>query len=574
MKKGLLVAVLLTLVSSLSFGGVQPRPGAKVRPAGPPEAEPSASSDFVVHRVSPGVYAIGPGDSIGQTLSDYATNRSACHNIINFGDGGLSIGRMTAETSDATDRGTHYSYSADGGASWTPLTWVEGTRQGWGNIDQFPMAGGTEVTAAHAGVQICVDAARGANVWSCTPNGVATDLWPRLAVTDPFNVHLVTADANPPTTIWYSRSTDAGVTFDILDQTIFTLPGFQATWDSYDIASQGSKVAIVNATEGFFNSLDTDVLLATSTDDGTTWTDQVIFDMPGPGELPSGEEKYVADGTTACVYDNDGNLHVVWCNYLAIGDATNNPVTFYQIDAPLMHWSEATGITQIFPTVHDTSIVRPTNAFGNLVTQPDIAVDADNNLYVIYQQQISEQDTAGVNLQHLYAAASSDGGLTWSETRDITPGTGFDASFGSMADLVDDNLHITYFSDPLGGNFIRGNHALISVAVMYLSVPADPIILDVASGPADIPADYRLSQNYPNPFNPTTRISYSIPEKAPVNIDVFDVLGRLVATLVNTEQDAGTYAVEFDGSGLSDGTYFYRLTAGAYTETRKMLLLK
>jgi len=543
-------------------------------PVGPPEALPPEKGPALIRGVSPGVYAIGPGDSIGQTVSDYATNRSACHNIINFGDNSLSIGRMTAETSDATDRGTYYSYSADGGASWTPLTWIEGTRQGWGNIDQFPMAGGTEVSVAHTGMQVCVDAARGANVWSCTPTGVATDLWPRLAVSDPFNVHIIAADANPPTTTWYTRSTDAGATYDIVDQPIFTLPGYQATWDSYDIASFGTNVAVVNATEGFFNSFDTDVLLAVSTDNGTTWTDQVIYDMAGPGELPTGMTQFQADGTVACVYDGNGDLHVVWCTFLAVGNATNDPELFYQIDAPLMYWSEATGIVEIIPTVTDTSIVKPGNAFGNLVTQPDIAVDAENNIYIIYQQQISEQDTAGVYLQHIYGTASTDGGETWSTPRDLTPGAGFDASFGSMADFVDENLHITYFSDPLGGNAVRGNHEVISVAVMYLAVEALPLTTGITGASDGVPSDFVLKQNFPNPFNPVTTIEYSIPQNSFVRIEIYDMLGQLVRTFVNAEQAAGSYSVRFDGSNLADGTYFYHFSAGDFSETRKMVLLK
>ena len=85
---------------------------------------------------------------------------------------------------------------------------------------------------------------------------------------------------------------------------------------------------------------------------------------------------------------------------------------------------------------------------------------------------------------------------------------------------------------------------------------------------------YQLNQNYPNPFNPTTKISYQIANTSFVLIRVYDILGREVATLVNEEKPAGTYKVEFNGSDLTSGIYFYQLKANDYSETRKMILLK
>ena len=85
---------------------------------------------------------------------------------------------------------------------------------------------------------------------------------------------------------------------------------------------------------------------------------------------------------------------------------------------------------------------------------------------------------------------------------------------------------------------------------------------------------YTLFQNYPNPFNPVTKISYSIPEMSSVRIKVYDILGNEVTTLVNKEQSAGFYEVELDAKGLTSGIYFYSLTAGTFTETRKMILMK
>ena len=93
-----------------------------------------------------------------------------------------------------------------------------------------------------------------------------------------------------------------------------------------------------------------------------------------------------------------------------------------------------------------------------------------------------------------------------------------------------------------------------------------------------LPSEFKLEQNYPNPFNPTTSISYQLPVSSYVTLKVYDVLGNEVATLVNDYKPAGIYEVEFIPSSVkhqpSSGIYFYTLTAGDYSQTKKMILLK
>ena len=103
------------------------------------------------------------------------------------------------------------------------------------------------------------------------------------------------------------------------------------------------------------------------------------------------------------------------------------------------------------------------------------------------------------------------------------------------------------------------------------------IITDVEETPEKL-FTFKLDANYPNPFNPTTTISFSIPERALVTLKVYDILGNEVAALVNEEKPAGEYEVEFNSSfgnrHLVSGIYFYTLTSGSFTQTRKMMLIK
>ena len=88
------------------------------------------------------------------------------------------------------------------------------------------------------------------------------------------------------------------------------------------------------------------------------------------------------------------------------------------------------------------------------------------------------------------------------------------------------------------------------------------------------PEQFKLNQNYPNPFNPTTQIEYSIEEAATVKLEVYNILGRRVATIVNREQEPGNYEVTFNGSNLASGVYLYRLEAGSNVSTKKFILAK
>ncbi|MCX8010950.1 MAG: T9SS type A sorting domain-containing protein, partial [Ignavibacteria bacterium] len=85
---------------------------------------------------------------------------------------------------------------------------------------------------------------------------------------------------------------------------------------------------------------------------------------------------------------------------------------------------------------------------------------------------------------------------------------------------------------------------------------------------------YSLEQNYPNPFNPITTIKYSIPEDGYVSLSVFDILGNEVQKLVSENQKAGSYKVEFDGSTLASGVYFYKLKVNNFNSINKMILIK
>jgi hypothetical protein len=100
-----------------------------------------------------------------------------------------------------------------------------------------------------------------------------------------------------------------------------------------------------------------------------------------------------------------------------------------------------------------------------------------------------------------------------------------------------------------------------------------PSTVSVGQQP-NLPTCAELMQNYPNPFNPSTTIRYGLPVRSHVTLTVFNALGQSVSTLMNGEQEAGYHEIQFKATNLSSGVYFYRIEAGSFVQTRKLLLVR
>jgi hypothetical protein len=132
-----------------------------------------------------------------------------------------------------------------------------------------------------------------------------------------------------------------------------------------------------------------------------------------------------------------------------------------------------------------------------------------------------------------------------------------------IADFLIDSLFARY----------RNDSRLNWMQLDRMIRPPVGVTTDITKSPSKIDR-YHLSQNYPNPFNPLTTISYSVPETGHVTLKIYDLLGREVTTLVDRRISTGTYSVEWDGSAMPSGIYFYRLQAGSHIIAKKLILMK
>ncbi len=251
----------------------------------------------------------------------------------------------------------------------------------------------------------------------------------------------------------------------------------------------------------------------------------------------------------------------------------------------------------------ETAIFAPyiskSTDFGDswLTTYPDLGGDNACNS-ILFDPNDTSVVYAGMEGSVI---KTTDGGVTWDSTG-LTNTPFYFYALGYVGFIntlfaggsTNSNEFGLYYSNDDGDNWMQfqpqqnykgiSGLAIVSTAIpenyiLYMSTYGDGVLRmflpityvkdeDVSLG------NYKLFQNYPNPFNPTTRINYATPQISFITLKVYDVLGNKITTLVKEEKPAGSYEVEFDGSELTSGIYFYRLQAGNYVEARKMLLLK
>lgn len=182
-----------------------------------------------------------------------------------------------------------------------------------------------------------------------------------------------------------------------------------------------------------------------------------------------------------------------------------------------------------------------------------LALDAEANVYVT---GASFETAAGTDI--VTVKYNNAGSLQWAMKNNGSVNTAFNEAGYSVA------------VDHLNNVFVAGkNDASDGILIKYVQAP-----IGIQQNGNEIPVKFSLGQNYPNPFNPATKINFSVPQSGFVSIKLYDAIGKEAAEIVNKELTAGNYTVDLDASTLSAGVYFYRMNAGGFTDTRKMILVK
>ena len=319
-----------------------------------------------------------------------------------------------------------------------------------------------------------------------------------------------------------------------------------------------------------------------STDSGNSWV-KIYSNYYGILRLTAYDKNNVAilsyyGNSYFIIYTTDGGTN--W---------TSTPYSQFSFDTQLMKDGKIFACGNYYDST--------SNNHGSIYTSKDYGhnwhlIDTKYKMNKI--RAINKNDALAISNYEIYR--STDSGESWSIIRTSNDYFTYFDNF-AFKDSINGTLKIAYQlynSNDAGLNWAKSDLSLPtwgSISNMEYNNFGDLIIVSGEGMCIYKNPDYgyqgkdvneiteenmnvKLSQNYPNPFNPTTIISYTIPQSGFVQLNVYDMLGREVARLVNKEQQSGGYNIEFNASSLTSGVYFYRLKSGGFIKTKKLILLK
>ncbi len=357
-----------------------------------------------------------------------------------------------------------------------------------------------------------------------------------------------------------------------------------------------------------------------STDNGTTWNPTNYPNIPINKFLTVGSKVFAAVEGLGSLYTSTDNGQT----WISVNPTSTEPVRCLAVNSKgyIFAGTQNNGVGLSTDGGKNFNPVNNGNPEGNVrdmvINKKDevfIGVKGGNGVYKSTDDGASWVKTGMTTTYRVYQLAVNSNG-------DLFAGT--DESYGGMFRSTDDGISWQQINNGLTGNNISIPISIAQDGTIFVSEqaadsmrfhcqfsndngnswhpvnsPANSIVILVTIGPdgkiyasttnglyvsaaftavksedKQFIKNYALMQNYPNPFNPATKIKYSIPKSGFVSLKVYDVLGREVATLANEQKSAGNYEVNFDASKLSSGIYYYRISAGNYIATKKMILMK
>lgn len=510
---------------------------------------------------------------------DYQSNGGALQHIrVNPANGNIHVTYMLADDSTAAGlnnaRRVAYAFSSNNGSTWNNFSNVRipSRRAGFPTIDLLKGSNaGLPVIVNHNVINTAlsiqplayVDSPEGAGAFSelnAPPDGgFAADqpIWPYVAGASDGSI-VMAASRSTAATAHYTRTADF------------------ATWSAWtqvvEVTQSGGRYPVQANGTGrvgmIFNTSNGTAALGNwwleSTNNGQTWSTPVnLF-----GQRYVGTDTMNSYVHTDFVYNGNTPLFV-FSEYVLNAGREDEEISFY---------SQPTGFK--IAVAHDTTKYKfdPINQRFHALRLgwPSIGMSG-STIVVAYQAFQADTDRLGYHFSDLWYVASSNGGTTWGAPQRITNTPNIDERYPSVSKYNAPGQFNIVWSQKNGRSGLYafpGAADTVRASQMFLRI--SPIVfggtsVDDGKGVAN---SFKLSQNYPNPFNPATKIDYTVAQAGPVSIKVYNELGQEVATLLNETLAPGSYQVTFDGKDLASGIYIYKMTAGSYVESKKMVLMK
>ncbi len=546
-----------------------------------------------VYPYYPGTITNSPGVEVGTTHYDYQTNGSSGNRVALCNDGSKYVLWMNG-LNYPSPRHVYFNW-VDNQGNW----YGEGGGQvnrdvgaGYCNLD---IIYGNRAAAAYHSASagnpptystLAIDSdPPGFGVWAYynppdSLSGNRRTYWPYIAVDRNNRIHYVMTESTPaagdPQRFVYTRSTNGGTTWSpnppAFIDTVMVIGGV------IDASPVSDKVVIA---------------YPKTQDTSTQWYNDIVYILSNDGINWNFNDKvnvtnYNTDNDslwayTDCdvIFDYNDNIHIIWTAQWVTSEGI-----YYKTF--LLHYNSGTQqIHQVCNPWPDSLWLGGGCDFGawnRPMSKMNLGVYSDGSLNGIFatwtQFDTSDCSEGGYANGELYMAYTINGGQTWSApvnlTNSHTPGCfagECDSDhWSTLADKVTDSLRIIYINDKDAGGIPQTEGSNTENPVMYLAY-RNPLLSSIENESAR-PTNFSLEQNYPNPFNARTVIAFQLKEASPVKLEVFDITGARVETLVDRELSAGSHQFIWNASKVASGVYYYKLTSGDVSETKQMVLMK
>lgn len=538
---------------------------------------------------------------IGNTVYDLQTNATMQHRNYVFPDGTMNaVWTMGFTPANFTERGTGYNYFD--GTSWGPIPTerIEDERVGWPAVAPYGETG--EIICVHTsadGLLFSWRPVKGEGEWSTFglygPAGTGGLTWPRMVTSGENHetIHVIATlfdeafdDQDAP--LYYSRSMDGGLTWDPEYAVLEGVgpdysPGYGG--DEYCFATPvGETIAFV-AFGGF-----TDGVVMKSTDNGDNWERLPFYNSPEPFfDLTQVLPRFGGgDSYNAAVIDDNGKVHVAFGRMLHASDGAAS--SYYPYTDGLIYWNEdmppldsAMIGSDVFDLDNleangyllarvqdngDDTIIGVATYQASLTSMPQL-VCKDGFIYAQYSALSLGFDNSELNYRHIWSTVSEGDGM-WSIPTDNT-GDVFhifsECIFPSSSPTVDGEIRTIYqTSNQPGINQRYEGHDPIDNGIVDLVLPLHVGINNVDA------VLFEVGQNVPNPAVNNTAIYVNTQKTGKIQLTVNNVLGQVVYTDVNAGTSLGAHVFELNVSDFDSGLYFYTITVGNSSVSKKMLV--
>jgi len=535
---------------------------------------------------------VGSLDTIGGTTYDWCVNGPRLRLLVNSPTYGVHAAWMYSTTTSGTDfpdRNMRYNFYDITTHAWNWLDAdymqsgvnVYGKRAGHGNLDVDPSSG-IAVVGAHVSVGsdirplVARDAAPGAGIFEYADSlALGVCQWAPVSVNQdgrinifPITAAYVLSYSNIPVGNWPNFTSPQGG-FD---------PGPDFPTHNITASKVSSKVALTWSTNASAGGLQ-EAYVDFSTDGGATWGGPTSVQLP---------EAFGPDTVTSCHltslfpwYDAQDKFHIVANLMPMIND------TGYIIPSQIWHYSpdNAPEWSRIhYASIDPANFLYSPGMNATIACRPTIGQDDDNNLFVAWEQfdTLNYEPSTSRARADIWASRSTDNGATWGEGVKLTDAGTHSMRFPCVIDRAiegnPDTMYVLYEDDSVAGFFVtttgtpEGPATPNPIVVQKFSVEELPTAVPAVADQRPLAAVRLDADASPNPFGGRTLISYSVPRTGEVSLVIYDAAGRPVQTLASGRREPGRYDATWDARSAAAGVYFYTLTSGASSITRKLIL--